>query len=122
MNILQHIPTTKYSDIMVTLNLLTPPDPSKAQVEFTYRASSVYPSCCRSSKKASGNPKQAWNKLRWRMDQLPYGFHEDGFTSGLRAGVPLGWSRALAWRSIRCKVLVHWRRCPTEEDKPGQES
>ena len=81
MNILQHIPTDLFGDVLVTLNPLSEPDPSTVQGRYEYthplytaaavRAQKLLP---RIQNKRGISFAGAWTK---------YGFHEDGFSSGL---------------------------------------
>lgn len=81
MNILQHIPRETFGDVLVTLNPLHEPDPSTVQGRYNYahplynaaaiRAQKLLP---RIQNKRGISYAGAWTK---------YGFHEDGFSSGL---------------------------------------
>lgn len=81
MNILQHIPTDIFGDVLVTLNPLTDPDPKTVQGRYKYthplytaaavRAQELLP---RIQNTRGISYAGAWTK---------YGFHEDGFSSGL---------------------------------------
>ena len=81
MNILQHIPTDMFGDVLVTLNPLTDPDPKTVQGRYKYthplytaaavRAQELLP---RIQNTRGISYAGAWTK---------YGFHEDGFSSGL---------------------------------------
>lgn len=82
MNILQHIPINPFGDVLVTLNPIQRPDPSKVQGTFRYSHPIYTPSSVRAQK-----------MLRYIQDRrgisyigawTGYGFHEDGFTSGLQ--------------------------------------
>ncbi|UKZ62474.1 uncharacterized protein TrAtP1_003722 [Trichoderma atroviride] len=82
MNILQHIPRNPFGDVLVTLNPIQRPDPSKVQGTFRYSHPLYTPSAVRAQK-----------MLRYIQDRrgisyigawTGYGFHEDGFTSGLQ--------------------------------------
>jgi predicted NAD/FAD-binding protein len=85
MNLLQHIPTSKFGHVLVTLNPLHRPDPKTIQGEWTYhhplynaaaiRAQSLLP---RIQNTAGVSYTGAWTK---------YGFHEDGFSSGLKVAM-----------------------------------
>lgn len=81
MNILQHIPRDVYGDVLVTLNPLHEPDKSTIQGQFTYRHPLYTSMAIRGQKLLSKIQNRrgisycgAWTK---------YGFHEDGFSSGL---------------------------------------
>ena len=85
MNLLQHIPYSRYGHVLVTLNPVTQPDPALVQGSWTYRhplynAKAIY------SQKLLPNIQNrkgisyagAWTK---------YGFHEDGFSSGVKVAM-----------------------------------
>lgn len=95
MNILQHIPTQTFGDVLVTLNPLHSPDPSLIQGTYTYthplynaeaiRSQSLLP---RIQNTRGISYCGAWTK---------YGFHEDGFSSGIKVaqdhlGAKLPWT------------------------------
>jgi predicted NAD/FAD-binding protein len=83
MNILQHIPEAPFGHVLVTLNPLHDPDPKLVQGRYTYshplynttsiRSQSLLP---RIQNTRGISYCGAWTK---------YGFHEDGFSSGLKA-------------------------------------
>ena len=85
MNLLQHIPTEEYGPILVTLNPQFPPDPKQVQGTWIYehplytsaaiRAQALLP---RIQNARGISYAGAWTK---------YGFHEDGFSSGIRVAV-----------------------------------
>ena len=81
MNILQHLPEKKYGPVLVTLNPLFTPDPKFVQGIWEYAHPSYNPRAIHSQTRLPEiqNTRQisycgAWTK---------YGFHEDGFSSGL---------------------------------------
>ncbi|KAF6844998.1 hypothetical protein CMUS01_00531 [Colletotrichum musicola] len=81
MNILQHIPRETFGDVLVTMNPLHQPNPDTIQGSFTYRHPLYTPAAVRAQKllpriqnKRGISYAGAWTK---------YGFHEDGFSSGL---------------------------------------
>jgi predicted NAD/FAD-binding protein len=81
MNILQHIPRGAFGDVLVTLNPLHEPDPTKVQGRWTYEHPLYTPAAIRAQQRLSSIQNKrgisyagAWTK---------YGFHEDGFSSGL---------------------------------------
>ncbi|KAL0941215.1 amine oxidase [Colletotrichum truncatum] len=83
MNILQHIPRETFGDVLVTMNPLHEPNPDTVQAAFTYRHPLYTPEAVRAQKllpriqnKRGISYAGAWTK---------YGFHEDGFSSGLHA-------------------------------------
>ena len=85
MNLLQHIPMEKYGPILVTLNPQFPPDSKTVQGTWVYehplynsaaiRAQSLLP---RIQNNRGISYAGAWTK---------YGFHEDGFSSGIKVAV-----------------------------------
>lgn len=85
MNILQHIPTAVYGDVLVTLNPVHPPKPSTVQGRYVYHHPLYNAAMIRSQKalpRINGTRgisyAGAWTK---------YGFHEDGFSSGIKVAV-----------------------------------
>lgn len=85
MNLLQHIPEDMFGPILVTLNPLHPPNPSLTQGTWTYHHPLYNAASIRSQKllpriqnSRSISYAGAWTK---------YGFHEDGFSSGLKVAV-----------------------------------
>ncbi|PHH92590.1 hypothetical protein CDD83_6651 [Cordyceps sp. RAO-2017] len=81
MNILQHIPRDPFGDVLVTLNPLHRPRPATLQGRYFYSHPLYTPAAVRAQKllrhiqnKRGISYAGAWTK---------YGFHEDGFSSGL---------------------------------------
>jgi len=81
MNILQHIPRANFGDVLVTLNPLHEPDAAKVQGRWTYEHPLYTPAAIRAQQRLPSIQNRrgisyagAWTK---------YGFHEDGFSSGL---------------------------------------
>lgn len=88
MNILQHIPASEYGDILVTLNPLTPPSPALSQGIWEYEHPLYNAEAVRSQKLL---PKiQNTRGISYCGAWTKYGFHEDGFSSGLKAAQQLG--------------------------------
>ena len=88
MNILQHIPTNVFGDVLVTLNPLHRPVENSIQGEYKYEHPLYTIKAMEAQKKLSTIQNErgllyagAWTK---------YGFHEDGFSSGLEAALQLG--------------------------------
>ncbi|KAJ6441781.1 MFS transporter [Purpureocillium lavendulum] len=86
MNILQHIPRDPFGDVLVTLNPLHRPRPAQTQGRYFYSHPLYTPAAIRAQKllrniqnKRGISYAGAWTK---------YGFHEDGFSSGLRGKKP----------------------------------
>lgn len=82
MNILQSIPREIFGDVLVTLNPLYEPDASTVQGRFKYRHPMYTAAAVRAQNHLSSIQNTrgisycgAWTK---------YGFHEDGFSSGLK--------------------------------------
>lgn len=120
MNILQHIPTETYGHVLVTLNPLNPPSPALIQGTWTYnhplynaaaiRAQNLLPLIQNTRGISYAG---AWTK---------YGFHEDGFSSGVKiamdhlgAKLPFGFvdstfSRGrrpvLTWKDSAVRAIV----------------
>jgi predicted NAD/FAD-binding protein len=120
MNLLQDIPEEKFGDVLVTLNPLSPPDPRRVQGIWEYshplynaesiRSQALLP---RIQNKRNISYCGAWTK---------YGFHEDGFSSGLAvamnhlgAELPFelvdstfsrGRNPALTWKDQLIRIVV----------------
>ena len=85
MNILQHIPSSVYGPVLVTLNPLHQPTPALTQGSWTYHHPLYNTAAIRSQQmlpliqnKRGISYAGAWTK---------YGFHEDGFSSGLKVAI-----------------------------------
>ncbi|KAL8867334.1 MAG: hypothetical protein Q9174_005730, partial [Haloplaca sp. 1 TL-2023] len=85
MNILQHIPRSDFGDVLVTLNPLHPPERSLTQGTWTYHHPQYNSEAIRCQKLLPSIQNTrgisycgAWTK---------YGFHEDGFSSGLKVAM-----------------------------------
>ncbi|PNY26401.1 Uncharacterized protein TCAP_03666 [Tolypocladium capitatum] len=83
MNILQHIPRDPFGDVLVTLNPLHRPRPAKIQGRYFYS----HPMCTPSAIRAQKLLRNIQNKrgISYAGAWTKYGFHEDGFSSGLHA-------------------------------------
>lgn len=85
MNILQHIPTSIYGDVLVTLNPITQPDPKTVQGRWSYQHPLYTTSAIRAQKQL---PRiQNTRGISYAGAWTKYGFHEDGFSSGLATAV-----------------------------------
>jgi predicted NAD/FAD-binding protein len=85
MNLLQHIPEKKYGPVLVTLNPLKMPEPRLAQGIWEY-SHPLYNSAAIRSQKLL--PKiQNTRNISYCGAWTKYGFHEDGFSSGLAAAM-----------------------------------
>lgn len=81
MNILQHIPREPFGDVLVTLNPLHEPDPKTVQGRYEYE----HPLYTANSVRAQGELARIQNRrgISYCGAWTKYGFHEDGFSSGL---------------------------------------
>lgn len=81
MNILQHIPQEPFGDVLVTLNPLHDPDPKTVQGRYEYE----HPLYTANSVRAQGELSRIQNRrgISYCGAWTKYGFHEDGFSSGL---------------------------------------
>lgn len=117
MNILQHIHPSRFGDVLVTLNPLTPPHPSTVQGEWEYEHPLYTPEAIH----AQSRLVEIQNKrgITFAGAWTGYGFHEDGFTSGLRAAVDSlgaevpwdikcvrGGSRKKSFQEIGLRIIV----------------
>ncbi|CAK7237657.1 Cytochrome c oxidase assembly protein cox11, mitochondrial [Sporothrix bragantina] len=85
MNILQHIPADVFGDVLVTLNPLSEPDPDTVQGRYKYN----HPLFTAASVRAQQLLPRIQNKrgISYAGAWTKYGFHEDGFSSGLVVAV-----------------------------------
>jgi len=81
MNILQHIPASVFGDVLVTLNPLHDPDPRLVQGRYTYSHPLYTTTAIRSQ--ALLPRIQNTRGISYCGAWTKYGFHEDGFSSGL---------------------------------------
>ncbi|KAL1605415.1 hypothetical protein SLS60_004965 [Paraconiothyrium brasiliense] len=90
MNILQSLPTSTYGDILVTLNPETPPHETLTQATYEYRHPLYNARMVAAQEELEQiqGKKGVWYAGAW----TGYGFHEDGFYSGMRVGLRLGGS------------------------------
>lgn len=85
MNILQHIPTETFGNVLVTLNPIHPPKPELVQGSWTYEHPLYNAAAIRSQ---SLLPRiQNTRGISYAGAWTKYGFHEDGFSSGLKVAV-----------------------------------
>lgn len=99
MNILQSIPTSTFGDVLVTLNPQTPPSPALTQATYEYRHplyNARMVTAQEELEKIQGK-RGVWYAGAW----TGYGFHEDGFSSGMRVGMRLGGS--VPWEAKNAK-------------------
>ena len=121
MNILQHIPVASYSHVLVTMNPPHPPDPSLVQAEFSYTHPLYNAAAVRAQSRLEEiqGVRGVWYCGAW----TGYGFHEDGFESGLRVALKLGgsvpWERRVAkfirgrrptlgWEDHVIRLVISW--------------
>jgi predicted NAD/FAD-binding protein len=85
MNILQHIPTSVFGDVLVTLNPLHLPPPEKVQGRYTY----AHPLYTAAAIRSQNMLYQIQNTrgISYCGAWTKYGFHEDGFSSGLKVAM-----------------------------------
>jgi len=111
MNILQAIPTAEFGDVLVTLNPPQPPAPELTQGTYQY----YHPLCNSQAVRAQDKLQRiqgqggVWYAGAW----TDYGFHEDGFASGMRIGLQLGgdvsWEPQNAKFSRGMRPVLGWR-------------
>lgn len=85
MNLLQHIPEKKFGSVLVTLNPLNMPDPRLAQGIWEY-SHPLYNVAAIKSQQLLPNIQNT-RKISFCGAWTKYGFHEDGFSSGLSAAM-----------------------------------
>lgn len=85
MNILQHIPTSEYGNVLVTLNPIHKPDPETIQGSWVYSHPLYTPSAIAAQKQLARI--QNTRGISYAGAWTKYGFHEDGFSSGLAVAV-----------------------------------
>ncbi|KAL8750519.1 MAG: hypothetical protein Q9199_007012 [Rusavskia elegans] len=85
MNILQHIPRSEYGDVLVTLNPLWAPDPELTQGVWTYNHPQYNSEAIRCQKMLP--MIQNTRGISYCGAWTKYGFHEDGFSSGLKVAM-----------------------------------
>ncbi|KAI1210330.1 FAD/NAD(P)-binding domain-containing protein [Annulohypoxylon truncatum] len=83
MNILQHIPREGFGDVLVTLNPIQEPKPETVQGRYSYSHPLYNPAAIRAQQIL---PKiQNTRGISYAGAWTKYGFHEDGFSSGIYA-------------------------------------
>lgn len=85
MNILQHIPTSVFGDVLVTLNPLHLPPASKVQGRYNYSHPFYTPEAIRSQSLL--HQIQNTRGISYCGAWTKYGFHEDAFSSGLKVAM-----------------------------------
>ncbi|KAF2446930.1 FAD/NAD(P)-binding domain-containing protein [Karstenula rhodostoma CBS 690.94] len=119
MNILQELPTSTYDDVLVTLNPETPPSPTLTQATYEYRHP-LYNSrmvAAQEHLEQIQGKRGVWYAGAW----TGYGFHEDGFSSGMKVGLRLdgdvpweaknakfsrGTAPVLGWKDFALRAVV----------------
>ncbi|KIY66960.1 FAD/NAD-binding domain-containing protein [Cylindrobasidium torrendii FP15055 ss-10] len=88
MNALQHIPESTYGPVLVTLNPPFEPDWATVRGRWRYE----HPVLDQQAMFAQNEMKRIQDKrgLLWAGAYLNFGFHEDGWTSGLVAALKIG--------------------------------
>ncbi|KAL8769289.1 MAG: hypothetical protein Q9209_004671 [Squamulea sp. 1 TL-2023] len=120
MNILQHIPKSEYGDVLVTLNPLWPPRPEFTQGVWAYSHPQYNFEAIRCQKMLP--MIQNTRGISYCGAWTKYGFHEDGFSSGLKvamehlgAKVPFeftdstfsrGRRPVLSWKDFVIRIVV----------------
>jgi predicted NAD/FAD-binding protein len=111
MNILQAIPVSDFSDVLVTLNPEVPPSLSTTQAIYQYRHP-LYNArmiAAQSQLEKIQGKRGVWYVGAW----TGYGFHEDGFSSGMNVGLALGgnvpWTVRDAKFSRGVSPLLGWK-------------
>lgn len=83
MNILQHIPREAFGDVLVTLNPIHEPKPGTVQGRYSYSHPLYNPAAIKAQQAL---PRiQDRRGISYAGAWTKYGFHEDGFSSGLHA-------------------------------------
>ncbi|KAL1305135.1 hypothetical protein AAFC00_002060 [Neodothiora populina] len=85
MNLLQHLPEETYGPILVTMNPPHAPDPSHTQGKYVYRHPLYTVSAVRAQNRLS--EIQNTSGITYCGAWTKYGFHEDGFSSGLKVAI-----------------------------------
>ncbi|KAI1652113.1 amine oxidase [Daldinia loculata] len=81
MNILQHIPRQPFGDVLVTLNPIQEPKPETVQGRYSYSHPLYNPAAIRAQQALP--IIQNTRGISYAGAWTKYGFHEDGFSSGL---------------------------------------
>ena len=85
MNLLQHIPSSKFGPVLVTLNPIVTPDPALVQGTWTYHHPLYNAAAIRSQELLSSI--QNTRGISYAGAWTKYGFHEDGFSSGVKVAM-----------------------------------
>ncbi|KAF2659441.1 amine oxidase-like protein [Lophiostoma macrostomum CBS 122681] len=111
MNILQSLPVETYGDVLVTLNPAKPPAQSLTQATYQYRHP-LYNArmvAAQEDLELIQGKRGIWYAGAW----TGYGFHEDGFASGMKVGLRLGgqvpWKTKDAKFSRGMQPVLGWK-------------
>jgi predicted NAD/FAD-binding protein len=85
MNTVQQIPYRAFGDVFLTLNPLHEPDPSTVQGRYTYQHPRYTPGTIRAQQQLDSIQNK--RGISYAGAWTGYGFHEDGFNSGVRVAV-----------------------------------
>lgn len=85
MNILQHLPEETWGPVLVTMNPPHEPDANKTQGKFTYRHPLYTVESVAAQKRLPSI--QNTRGVSYAGAWTKYGFHEDGFSSGVKAAI-----------------------------------
>ncbi|KAI1269478.1 amine oxidase [Xylariaceae sp. FL1019] len=85
MNILQHIPREAFGDVLVTLNPLHEPKPGTVQGRYSYSHPLYTPEAVRALQRLPSIQNK--RGISYAGAWTRYGFHEDGFSSGLHVAM-----------------------------------
>ncbi|KAF2803464.1 amine oxidase-like protein [Mytilinidion resinicola] len=101
MNILQSLPTSLYGDVLVTLNPPHAPAAALTQGSYAYRHPLYNARAVQAQEELARiqGTRGVWYAGAW----TGYGFHEDGFSSGIRAGIAVGGS--VPWEVVDAKFV-----------------
>ncbi|TID24166.1 NADP-dependent alcohol dehydrogenase 6 [Venturia nashicola] len=101
MNILQHIPTSKFGNVLVTMNPPHAPRPSLTQAKIEYSHPLYNAAAVRAQDRLQEiqGERGIWYCGAWTN----YGFHEDGFSSGVAVGRKLGGN--VPWKVVDAKFM-----------------
>ena len=101
MNILQHIPTEEYGDILVTMNPPHVPSAEVTQAVLSYKHPIYNAAAVRSQSRLAEiqGTRGLWYAGAW----TGYGFHEDGFKSGIDVGRKLGGQ--VPWKTVETQFI-----------------
>lgn len=92
MNDLQRLPASKHGHLFATLNPLSPPSPTRVHGRYTYAHPVLSAAATRAQRRLAQLNNATASTSRpfvFAGAWTRYGFHEDGFTAGLRAAAAL---------------------------------